>query len=111
MPRTPVVRRAVMVLALCVTWGVSTPAWAQYFGRNKVHYKTFEFQVLRTEHFDIYFYPNERDGIDIAARLAERWHARLTRLLNHQLRGRQPLVFYASHTDFEPSRLSRDWST
>src|SRR5678810_1414366 len=43
----------------------------------------------------------DRDGIAIAARMAERWHARLERVLGHQLRGRQPLVLYASHPDFE----------
>src|SRR5437667_2890146 len=77
------------------------PASAQYFGRNKVQYKKLDFQVMKTEHFDIYFYPSEREGIDISARLAERWHARLERILQHQLRGRQPLVLYASHPDFE----------
>jgi len=28
-----------------------------YFGRNKIQYNQFEWQVLRTEHFDIYYYP------------------------------------------------------
>src|SRR5581483_9158982 len=80
---------------------VAAPASAQYFGRNKVQYKKLDFQILKTEHFDIYYYPEEREGIDIAARMAERWHARLGRVLEHQLRGRQPLVLYASHPDFE----------
>ena len=77
------------------------PASAQYFGRNKVQYKKLDFQILKTEHFDIYYYPEEREGIDIAARMAERWRARLGRILGHELRGRQPLVLYASHPDFE----------
>lgn len=85
------------VLAAC--W--PTPAAAQYFGRNKVQYKDLTFQVLRTEHFDIYFYPTAREGVEISARLAERWYARLEKLLDHRLRGRQPLVLYASHPDFE----------
>jgi WD40-like Beta Propeller Repeat len=81
--------------------GLESTASAQYFGRNKVQYKKLDFQVLKTEHFDIYFYPEEREGIDIAARMAERWLARLERIFAHQLRGRQPLVLYASHPDFE----------
>src|SRR5215470_9032231 len=93
--RTIVPAAAVLLLALAPT------ATAQYFGRNKVQYKKLNFQVLKTEHFDIYFYPEEREGIDIAARMAERWHARLERVLGHKLRGRQPLVLYASHADFE----------
>ncbi|HTK28676.1 MAG TPA: hypothetical protein VL309_03955 [Vicinamibacterales bacterium] len=73
----------------------------EYFGRNKVQYKNLDFKVLKTDHFDIYYYPEEKEGIDIAARMAERWHARLERIFAHTLRGRQPLVLYASHPDFE----------
>ena len=79
----------------------AAPASAQYFGRNKVQYKKLDFQILKTEHFDIYYYPEEREGIDVAARMAERWRVRLGRMLGHELRGRQPLVLYASHPDFE----------
>src|SRR6185312_10731113 len=68
---------------------------------NKVQYKKLDFQILKTEHFDIYYYPEEREGIDFAARMAERWRARLGRILGHELSGRQPLVLYASHPDFE----------
>jgi hypothetical protein len=27
---------------------------AQYFGRNKVQYSTFDYNVIQTEHFDVY---------------------------------------------------------
>jgi Tol biopolymer transport system component len=94
--------RIVMLLLAWITVAAAPRASAQqYFGRNKVQYKDLKFQVLKTEHFDIYYYPEEREGIDIAARMAERWYVRLERILGHQLRGRQPLVLYASHVDFE----------
>src|SRR5262245_45731571 len=76
-------RVSALLLALSIL--APAPASAQYFGRNKVQYKKLNFQILKTEHFDIYFYPEEREGIDIAARMAERWHARLERVLGHQL--------------------------
>jgi Tol biopolymer transport system component len=94
-------RRVSCAVVVCVTLLSAAPSSAQYFGRNKVQFKKLNFQVLKTEHFDIYFYPEEREGIDVAARIAERWHARLERLFEHTLRGRQPLVLYASHPDFE----------
>jgi Tol biopolymer transport system component len=78
----------------------------EYFGRNKVQYKNLDFKILKTEHFDIYFYPEEREGIDISARLAERWYARLQRLLSYSLSSRQPLVLYASHPDFEQTNAT-----
>ena len=94
-----------IVLAFCVICGLSVPASAQYFGRNKVQYRTFDFQVLKTEHFDIYYYPSEQAGVDLAARFAERWHVRLGRLFQHRLRGRQPLILYGSHVDFEQTNV------
>src|SRR6266487_2751167 len=77
------------------------PAAAQYFGRNKVQYGDFAFEVLKTDHFDVYYYPAERAAAEQAGRLAERWYARLSKLLDHKLHGRQPLILYASHPDFE----------
>ena len=97
-----VVTAALAFLVLC---GVAAPASAQYFGRNKVQYRDFDFQVLKTDHFDIYFYPGEKEGVDLAARFAERWRVRLERLLQHELRGRQPLVLYGSHVDFEQTNV------
>ncbi len=78
---------------------------AQYFGQNKVQYKTFRFQVLKTAHFDIYFYPEEQEAAVEVGRLAERWYARLAAVFEHDLQGRQPLVLYASHADFEQTNV------
>ncbi len=74
---------------------------AQYFGRNKVQYDTFDFKILKTKHFDVYFYPEMEQAARQAARMAERWYARLSRVLNHKLKGRQPLILYASSADFQ----------
>ena len=93
---------AAFTVAVTLTLAVPTSALAQggYFGRNKVQYQEFDFKTLATEHFDIYFYPEEEDAARIAARLAERWYTRLSNLLGHELRGRQPLVLYASGPHF-----------
>ena len=74
---------------------------AQYFGRNKVQYRTFDFRVLQTENFDIYYYPEEEAATRDAARMAERWYTRLSRILDHEFDQRQPLVLYASHPHFQ----------
>jgi hypothetical protein len=84
---------------------LATPASAQYFGQNKVQYEKFKFQVLKTEHFDIYYYPEEKVAVTEVARLAERWHTRLSKLLQHSLSGRQPLIIYASHPHFEQTNV------
>src|SRR3954469_25846977 len=88
-----------LVFAL-LTIPATTHAQGGYFGRNKVQYREFKFQVLKTEHFDIYFYPEEEAAARMTARMAERWYARLSKLLNHELRGRQPVLLYASAPHF-----------
>lgn len=92
-------RKAVLLFVALLAFAL--PADAQYFGRNKVQYETFDFQVLTTEHFDIYFYPEEEAAVQLAARMAERWYTRLSRLLRHELSGRQPLILYAAHPHFQ----------
>ena len=87
--------------AAAVVPALAPPAHAQYFGRNKVQYEKFDFQVLKTEHFDIYFYPAEEAAAVHAARMSERWYARLSSVLDHELSGRQPLILYASAPEFQ----------
>jgi Tol biopolymer transport system component len=99
-------RLVVIAAVAAVALGVlSPPAFGQYFGRNKVQYEKFDYKILKTEHFDIYFYPEEEEAVKVAAQLAERWYARLSRIFGHNLRGRQPLVMYASHPQFEQTTV------
>jgi Tol biopolymer transport system component len=74
---------------------------AQYFGRNRVQYSKFDFKVIQTEHFDVYYYDRERVAAMDAARMAERGYARLSKVLNHEFRERKPIILYASHSDFQ----------
>jgi hypothetical protein len=98
--------RAVACLLAGVLPLVAVPdAGAQYFGRNKVQYESFNFQVLRTPHFDIYFYPSERDAASVAARMAERWYTRLSTVFHHPLSGRQPLILYATQSQFQQTNV------
>jgi hypothetical protein len=98
--------RAVTCLLAGVLPLVAVPdARAQYFGRNKVQYESFDFQVLRTPHFDIYFYPSERDAASVAARMAERWYTRLSTVFHHPLSGRQPLILYATQSQFQQTNV------
>lgn len=82
------------------------PAQAQYFGRNKVQYKSFDFRIIKTEHFDVYYYPEEREAALDAARMVERAYARISRLLQHEFEERKPLIVYASHSDFQQTNTT-----
>ena len=52
-------RMVFLLVGLCIG-ALVLPAYGQYgfhFGRNKIQYENFDWHVLKTEHFDIYFYP------------------------------------------------------
>lgn len=89
-----------MLLSLLIVWGV-LPVNAQYFGRNKVRYENFDFQVMKTEHFDVHYYPQEKLAVADAARMAERWYVRLSDVFGHTFGDRKPIILYADQGDFQ----------
>jgi len=94
-------------LALSLVAGAALPesSNAQYFGRNQVQYRTFDFRVLHTENFDLYYYPEEEAAARDAARMAERWYARFARILDHRFSERQPVIMYATHPHFQQTNI------
>ena len=91
---------AALLLALWVM-ALPAPASAQYFGRNKVQYETFDFKILKTPHYDIHFYPEEADAVEDAARMGERWYERFARIFQHEFEEPKPIILYADHADFQ----------
>ncbi|PYP05730.1 MAG: hypothetical protein DMD25_09195 [Gemmatimonadetes bacterium] len=102
-----VMRRIGGIAAALALFGVA-PLAAQYFGQNKVQYQAFDFRIIQTEHFEIYYYPVERTAALDAARMAERWYARLSRVLHHQFQGRKPIILYASQSDFQQTNTTTE---
>ncbi len=102
--RLTVLHRAMLVVGLAATLpgGVE----AQYFGQNKVQYRHMDFSVIATEHFDIHYYDGHRQAAIDAARMAERAYARLSHILNHEYRQRQPIILYGSHTEFQQNNVT-----
>jgi Tol biopolymer transport system component len=78
---------------------------AQWYGRNKVQYDKFTFKIMKTRHFDVYFYLQDEQTVKMAGMMAERWYARLSRMFNHELKGRQPLVLYGSSPEFQQTQV------
>jgi Tol biopolymer transport system component len=98
-------RGGLLAAALLAGLGAA-PARAQYFGQNKVQYRHLKFSVIATEHFDVHFYEEERAAALDAARMAERAYARLSRILNHEYRERQPILLFASHSEFQQNNVT-----
>jgi Tol biopolymer transport system component len=101
--------RQARALALVVAAAIASPAGAQqYFGQNQVQFDKFQWKVIETPHFTVHYYPEERDGIMDAARMAERSYARLSRMLKHEFREKKPLIIYRSRGDFGQNNVTGD---
>ena len=75
-----------VALALGALLGGRAANAQNYFGQNQVQYDSFNWLVLDTEHFQIYYYTEERKAAWDAARMAERAYARLSRVLARRSR-------------------------
>jgi WD40 repeat protein len=80
-----------------------------YFGRNKVQYTNFDWHVLKTEHFDIYYYPEMKDLAERGAAFAEASYRILEGKFNFDVANRIPLIFYSSHLYFEQTNVTPDF--
>ena len=88
---------------------VADPAAAQYgyhFGRNKIQYDDFDWHILKTEHFDIYFYPEMQELAEHGAHFAEEHYAELQNKFNFSLNHRVPLIFYSSNLHFKQTNIT-----
>jgi hypothetical protein len=70
-------------LLLVAAFVVPVTGSAQYFGKNKVPYERFRFEVLRTPHWDVHYYEPEGQAARDAARMLERWNSRLSSVMAH----------------------------
>lgn len=99
-------RNFIVVLAVLVLLGQSLSAQFYYFGHNKVQYTEFDWQILRTEHFDIYYYPEMKELAEQGAAFAETSYKLLESRFNHSLADRVPLIFYSSHLHFQQTNTT-----
>ena len=94
-----------LLLALWVL-GAAAAASAYSFGKNKVHYDSFDWQVYHSPHFDLYYYPEESVLAGQTVLLAEAAYERLANRLNHRPARRIPLVLYSSHPSFQQTNVT-----
>jgi Tol biopolymer transport system component len=76
-------------------------ASAQYFGQNKPRYKTNQFKVLQSPHFELYYYLQSDSAARRLARLHEWWYGKHQAVLGDSFTTRNPVIFYNHHADFQ----------
>jgi WD40 repeat protein len=92
--------------AVLLLLAVSLPVSAQYFGQNKVQYHDFDWQVIHSDHFDIYYYGAQRPAALDAGRLAEKAYEELSAMFGYEVDHPIPLLLYASHGHFQETNVT-----
>lgn len=91
-------RNKVFIAVLLAFWAAT--ASAQFFGKNKIRYDTFEWREYATPHFRISYYDRVEPQLEKIASFAESAYDDLARKLNFQIPEPIPIIAYATHSDF-----------
>ena len=95
------------ILLICALALLPSQALAQTvpFGKNKIQYREFEWQILPGEHVDVYYYPEEEDVAKLALQYAEESYEFLEKKFQHHPFRRIPLIVYSSDQHFEQTNV------
>ncbi len=93
------------LLALVLLVFANASAQEEYFGKNKVQYKSFNWTYIQSPNFDVYFYDNQYDLAKFAIAELETAYVEVSRELDYRLKGRIPVFIYNSPNEFQQTNV------
>lgn len=96
---------AALILCFAGAASAQTP-YVPYFGKNRVKYDRFDWHIYKTEHFEIYYYPELEQHLERVAAYAESAYQRISSELKHDLASRVPLILFKTQSEFQQQDIS-----
>ncbi|MBI3402143.1 MAG: PD40 domain-containing protein [Acidobacteria bacterium] len=96
---------ALLIGAVADRAAAQTP-FVPYFGKNQIHYDTFDWHIYATDHFEIYYYPEIETHLARVAGYAESAYQQVSADLKHDLSFKIPLVLFKTHSEFEQQNIA-----
>ncbi len=93
-------RFAALFAALLLVPALLSAQYNTGFGKNKVRYGSFDWQIYHSQHFDAWYYPKMEGRLETAISLAESAYDHLSRAFDFQIQEPTPLILYATHSEF-----------
>ena len=91
-------------------WGALTASaqtpYIPYYGKNRPRYVTFEWYIYKTDHFDIFYYPELEPHLARVTAYAESAYQKISADLKHDLADRIPLVLFKTQADFQLQNIT-----
>ncbi len=101
-----------LALALLVffTGGAVEEAFGQtpyvpYFGKNRIRFNDFKWNIYKTDHFEIYYYPEIEAQLERVTSYAESAYQQVSSDLKHDLAFKVPLVLYKTQSEFQQQNI------
>ncbi|HVR11217.1 MAG TPA: BamA/TamA family outer membrane protein [Thermoanaerobaculia bacterium] len=111
--------RVACLFALAVLLATPPPLGAQQsfgpsisgygFGQNKIAYRTFDWHIYHSPHFNVYYYSAEESSLQKIVSFAESDYDDVSRFLNYQIKDPIPLIYFATHSAFEQNNIILDF--
>jgi hypothetical protein len=79
--------------------------FAPYYGKNQIHYDKFDWHIYKTDHFEIYYYPETEQHLQRVASDAESAYQKISSDLRHDLAQKVPLIIFKTHSEFEQENV------
>jgi hypothetical protein len=96
---------AAVLVAVAASLAASSSAQAQYFGQNKIVYRSFDWKIYRSPHFEVYYYPESEPSLEKVVSFAESAYDVLSREFDFQIKEPTPIIYYATHSAFEQNNI------
>ncbi len=74
---------------------------AQYFGQNKMRYKSLKFNVYETPHFNLHYYLENDTLVRWLAKESEVWYELHQQVFRDTFLRKNPIILYANHPEFQ----------
>ncbi len=81
------------------------------FGKNRIQYRPFKWQVLASQNFEVYFYEGGQQTATLAIQLAETDFDRITEILGYSPFSRTKIFIYTSTQDLNQSNVGLNLSS
>ncbi len=84
----------------------ATVAQSFFFGKNRVQYERFDWRIIQSDHFDIYYYDSRNYFMaEFAAFSLEAAYKQLSQDFRHEINDRIRVILYDSHSDFSQTNV------
>jgi hypothetical protein len=80
--------------------------YVPYFFKLRPHYDKFDWHIYKTDHFEIYYYPEIEQHLERVSSYAESAYQHISSELKHDMPNKIPMILFKTASEFEENNVS-----